>query len=126
MRRAFDYEVIDGYCVRVDCGQAGVEGYAMAFLKLSNVAREGGAIYKVETERDTNNILVYCRKKSLDNVKEFCNELCVKHDGTSTTIIGKVVDEWKMRFALIDYDFELLDDEDEEEFVGNDWIISKC
>lgn len=127
MTGRFEYEVMDGYCVKVDCGQAGIEGYALALLKLFNFQREyPKTIYKIDNSYDTNDILVYCAKKSLDNVKEFCKGLVPYYDTASEEIVyvGEVKEVWECKFAMIDYDMDLLNG-DEDVLEDDQWIIRK-
>jgi hypothetical protein len=126
MTGKFDYEVEYGYCVRVDCGQAGVEGYALALLKIFNTARENPKlIYKIGNSYGTDDILVYCPKKSLDSVKDYCNGIHPYYDKANGTVtyVGEVKDVWKCKFALIDYDIDLLDESDDVE--DDQWVIRK-
>jgi hypothetical protein len=125
----FDYEVVDGYCLTVDCGQGDTEGYALAFLKLFNTAREcPDMIYKVENRSDSNNVYVYCAKKSLERVEEFCNELVYQAENVNrkleVTHIGEVTDVCECKFVLIDYDCDLLDD-GSDDVIFDKWIIRK-
>ena len=127
MTGRFEYEVMDGYCIRVDCGQAGVEGYALALLKLFNAKRDNAkTIYKIANSYGTDDILVYCAKKSLDNVKEFCNEIYQYYDKANENVIpvGEVKEVWECKFAMIDYDIDLLNGEDDL-LADDQWIIRK-
>ena len=126
----FGYEVVDGYCVRVDCGQAGVEGYAMALLKLFNNARDyPNTICKIKNNYG-NDIFVYCPKKKLEIVKNFCNVIYTKYEPMLPNAthapkgieIGKVTDVSECKLVMIDYDYELLDDGSDDVVCG-EWII---
>ena len=85
-----------------------IEEYAMAWLKLTNNAREyGNMIWKIEN-CSGNNVYVYCNPKSADAVKDFCEGIYVSYheDEEKMHYIGKVIEEEEVTVGVPIYEWE--------------------
>ena len=85
-----------------------IEEYAMAWLKLTNNAREySNMIWKI-SNCSGNNVFVYCNPKSADTVKEFCTGIVSFYHEEDDSIhsIGKVIDEQKITVGVPVYECE--------------------
>ena len=84
------------------------EEYALAWLKLTNNAREyNNMIWKIKNCRD-NTVYVYCNPKSANAVKEFCTGIVTfYHEEESKMVsIGEVIDEEEIIVGLPIYEWE--------------------
>lgn len=108
----------------VDFGsELGVEGYAMAWLKLTNNAREyKDMIWKIENDRHSDKVYIYANPKSQKAVREFCNEIYIgykedkENNDFKTIPVGKVIREWEEQVGFMEYDYYSTVDSDDEEF----------
>lgn len=89
--------------IEVDLSGAGVEGYALAWLKLTNNARENKDVFwKVENNRTDDIVSVYVNPKYADRVKDFCNEM-IYYNGVC---IGKIIDEYEDEVGVPVYEYD--------------------
>lgn len=101
----------DAAVIVADFGQAGVEGYAMAFLKLCNNAREyPDTIWHIENNSD-NKVTVVCPLKAEDRVKDFLTDIVYRYDvgaeeGKKAIGVGKVVDSWHTKIGVFERSFD--------------------
>lgn len=85
-----------------------IEEYAMAWLKLTNNAREyGNMIWKIEN-CSGNNVYVYCNPEYADAVKKFCEGIYVSYheDEKKMHCIGKVINEEEITVGVPIYEWE--------------------
>lgn len=85
-----------------------VEEYAMAWLKLTNNAREySSTVWKIWNGRD-NKVYVICNPKSAENVKDFCTGIVgfYHEDEKKMHYIGKVVSQEDITVGVPIYDWE--------------------
>lgn len=103
MRKNIEIKIEKAILLEVDFSGAGTEGYAMAWLKLTNVARENReVIWKIENNAG-NCVDVYCNPKYADKVKDFVTDIiyCVNHnEGHKVTYVGKVVDSYETHVGI--------------------------
>lgn len=113
-----------------------VEEYSMAWLKLTNNAREyKDAIWKIYNSCD-NDVYVICNPKHVEAVKEFCDGIVVMYceKDNSAHYIGKVTDEQEITVGVPIYEYEStcdLDDPQWEEDMDSavshwDWLAVEC
>lgn len=107
-----------------------VEEYALAWLKLTNNAREySNMIWKISNDKG-NNVYVICKPKSVEAVKDFCTGIVSVYDEKNDEVhyIGKVTDERKIIVGVPIYEYESTyryDDErweDDMDRVVYDWL----
>ena len=85
-----------------------IEGYAMAWLKLTNNAREyGNMIWKIFNDREKG-VYVICNPKHVEAVKEFCDGIYTYYNEKKdeTCYIGKVISEGKIIVGVPMYEYE--------------------
>lgn len=85
-----------------------VEGYAMAWLKLTNNAREyKNMIWKIFNNKE-NDVYVICNPKHVEAVKEFCDGIYAYYNEKKdeTCYIGKVISEDKITVGVPVYEYE--------------------
>ena len=85
-----------------------VEEYAMAWLKLTNNAREyNNMIWKIKNTSG-NTVYVYCNPKSAEAVKEFCTGIVSFYHEEEDSIhsVGEVVNEQEVIVGVPIYDWE--------------------
>lgn len=85
-----------------------IEEYALAWLKLTNNAREyGNMIWKIYNDKG-NNVYVICNPKSVGAVKDFCTDIIGLYDEKENKMhnIGKVIDERKITVGVPIYEYE--------------------
>lgn len=85
-----------------------IEEYALAWLKLTNNAREyRNMIWKI-SNCSGNNVYVICNPKSVDAVREFCTGIVSVYDEKSDELhsIGKVIEEEKITVGVPVYEYE--------------------
>lgn len=85
-----------------------IEEYAMAWLKLTNNAREySNMIWKIFNTRE-NNVYVICKPDSVEAVKEFCTGIVALYNEKDDAVhyIGKVIDEQKITVGVPIYEYE--------------------
>ena len=113
------FEEIDGVCITADFSGKRVEDYAMAWLKLTNNAREfDDTILKI-ANNSGNAVYVYCPANREDIVREFLTDIITVTNRTETGCefytVGKVTYVEKCKIAIPHYDYPLdLADDDEE------------
>lgn len=84
------------------------EDYALAWLKLTNNAREySNMIWKISNGRE-NNVYVICNPKCVESVRDFCTGIIVTWDEKDDKphYIGKVIDERKITVGVPIYEYE--------------------
>lgn len=85
-----------------------VEEYAMAWLKLTNNAREyGNMIWKIRNSK-SDLVYVICNPKHAEQIKDFCTGIYRVWDETEEKMhsIGKVTDEQKITIGVPAYEVE--------------------
>ena len=101
-----------------------IENYALAWLKLTNNAREyDNMIWKISNDRGTN-VYIVCNPKSVDSVKEFCEDIIASYNEKEEKVdyIGEVIDERIITVGVPIYEYESTeryDDERWEEDLDN-------
>lgn len=109
-----------------------IENYALAWLKLTNNAREyKNMIWKISNDRG-NEVYVICNPKSVNAVKEFCTGIIAAYNGKEdkTDYIGKVIAEEKITVGVpiyecdstYDYDDERWEDDMDSSISKWDWL----
>ena len=121
----------DAILLTVDFSGKTIEDYAMAWLKLTNNAREyRDIIWKITNERDTNKVYVWCDPKRVETIKEFLTGITYRYDkeNDEKICVGKVIGEDKVIVGLPVYEYESdcdLDDPQWGEDIDNsimDWM----
>lgn len=83
-----------------------IEGYAMAWLKLCNNAREyKNIIWKIENDRN-NNVCVWCDPDRKDEVVNFLTGIVNCYKDQEVTSIGKVIDVSEEVIGVPVYEYE--------------------
>lgn len=85
-----------------------IDEYALAWLKLTNNAREyPKMIWRIENGRG-DNVYVYCNPKSADSIKEFVTGIvgCYREDEDKVHYVGKIVAEREIEVAFPVYEYE--------------------
>lgn len=83
-----------------------IEGYAMAWLKLCNNAREyKSIIWKIENDRN-NNVYVWCNPDRKDEVVDFLTGIVNCYKDQEVTSIGKVIDVSEEVIGVPVYEYE--------------------
>lgn len=83
-----------------------IEGYAMAWLKLCNNAREyKSIIWKIENDRN-NNVYVWCNPNRKDEVVNFLTGIVNCYKDQEVTPIGKVIDISEEVIGVPVYEYE--------------------
>ena len=102
-----------------------IEGYAMAWLKLCNNAREyKNIIWKIENDRN-NNVCVWCNPDRKDEVVNFLTGIVNCYKDQEVTPIGKVIDVSEEVIGVPVYEYEsTCDSNDEQWYEDIDHAIS--
>jgi hypothetical protein len=112
-------------------GNERLKEYALAWLKLTNNAREyKNMIWKIENNRNNDWVYVWCNPKSAENIKDFCNHIISSYDSTADKMnyIGKVIDEEEVEVGFPIYEYESTCDsnnpqwEEDIESSISDWM----
>ena len=83
-----------------------IEGYAMAWLKLCNNAREyKNIIWKIENDR-ANNVYVWCNPDRKDNVIDLLTGIVNCYKDQEVIPIGKVIDVSEEVIGVPVYEYE--------------------
>ena len=83
-----------------------IEGYAMAWLKLCNNAREyKNIIWKIENDRN-NNVCVWCNPDRKDEVVNFLTGIVNCYKDQEVVPIGKVIDVSEEVIGVPVYEYE--------------------
>lgn len=107
-----------------------IEEYALAWLKLTNNAREySDMIWKISNDKG-NNVYVICKPKSVELVKDFCTGIVGVYDEKNDKVnyIGKVTGERKIIVGVPIYEYESTHRYDDERWeddmnqVVSDWL----
>ena len=105
-----------------------IEGYAMAWLKLCNNAREyKNIIWKIENDRD-NKVYVWCNPDRKDNVIDLLTDIVNYYKDEKVTPIGKVINVSEEVVGVPVYEYESTSDvgsdkwEDDIESAISTWI----
>lgn len=103
-----------------------IEGYAMAWLKLCNNAREyKNIIWKIENDRNNNNVYVWCNPNRKDKVVDFLTGIVNCYKDQEITPIGKVIDVSEEVIGVPVYEYETTcDSNDEQWYEDIDHAIS--
>jgi hypothetical protein len=85
-----------------------IEDYALAWLKLTNNAREYSNMIWNIFNSNGNSVYVICNPKSVEAVKEFCTGIIASYDEKEDKVnyIGKVIDERKITVGVPIYEYE--------------------
>ncbi len=103
--------------ITADFSGPNVEAYAMAWLKLTNNAREyPKMIYKIWNERNSDKVYVLCDPKNKDIVEEFLDEIYYKEYDGKWWNIGKVLDSVEVEIGVPVYEYESDADINDEEW----------
>lgn len=111
-----------------------IEEYALAWLKLTNNAREyGNMIWKISNSSG-NNVYVICNPKSAEAVKEFCTGIVGVYSEKDDEMhyIGKVIEEETITVGVPIYEYESTyrydDDRWDEDMDSaiSDWLPVDC
>ena len=118
LKEKFSFERRQATMLKVDFTAPTITGYAMAWLKLTNIAREYRMIWKIENERDTNNVYVICDPRYKEHIKEFLTGIVTEFDEENDKVhyIGKVIDEYEIEVGVPVYDYDSTCDCDDEEW----------
>lgn len=105
-----------------------IEGYAMAWLKLCNNAREyKNIIWKIENDRD-NKVYVWCNPDRKDNVIDLLTDIVNYYKDEKVTPIGKVINVSEEVVGVPVYEYESTSEvgsdkwEDDIESAISTWI----
>lgn len=85
-----------------------IEEYALAWLKLTNNAREySNMIWKIGNSKG-NKVYVYCNPESVDAVKDFCTGIVQVYNKKEDEVhyIGKVVGEEEVTVGVPIYEWD--------------------
>ena len=85
-----------------------IENYALAWLKLTNNAREySSMIWHISNDKG-NNVYVICNPDSAESVKDFCEGIIVTYNEKEDKpeYIGKVIDERNITVGVPIYEYE--------------------
>ena len=85
-----------------------IEEYAMAWLKLTNNAREySNMIWKIQNT-SSNTVYVYCNPKSAEAVKDFCTGIIsfYHEEDKKMNYVGEVVNETEVIVGVPYYEWE--------------------
>ena len=83
-----------------------IEGYAMAWLKLCNNAREHkNIIWKIENDRN-NKVYVWCNPDRKDEVVDFLTDIVNCYKDEEVVPIGKVIDVSEEVVGVPVYEYE--------------------
>ena len=95
-----------------------IEGYAMAWLKLCNNAREyKNIIWKIENDRNNNNnVYVWCNPDRKDEVVDFLTGIVNCYKDQEVISIGKVIDVSEEVIGVPVYEYKTTCDSDDEQW----------
>lgn len=117
LRESMRLERKPAVLITADFSGPNVEAYAMAWLKLTNNAREyPEMIYKIWNERDSDKVYVLCNPKNKDMVEEFLDEIYCKGCDGKWWNIGKVLDSFEIEIGVPVYEYCSDADSDSEEW----------
>lgn len=102
--------------ITVDFSAPKIEGYAMAWLKLCNNAREyKNIIWKIKND-SSNEVCVWCSPDRKDEVIEFLTGIVEFYEGDKITSIGKVIDVSEEVIGVPVYEYETTSKVDSDEW----------
>ena len=105
--------------ITVDFTAPEIGGYAMAWLKLCNVARElKRIIWKIENDR-SNKVYVWCDPGHKDEVMDFLTGIVYFHKDEKPIPIGKVLDTCDDTIGVPVYEYESTCDSNDEHAISN-------
>lgn len=118
LKEKFKFERRQGTMLVADFTAPTTEGYAMAWLRLTNIARELKSFWKIENERNTNNVYVICDPKNKEHIKELLNGIVTEYVSETDTMhyIGKIVEEYDVEVGVPVYEYESTCDPDDEQW----------
>ena len=111
-----------------------IEEYALAWLKLTNNAREySNMIWKVKNN-SKNTVYVYCSPKSAEAVKDFCTGIIsfYHEEEDKMNYVGEVVNEQEVIVGVPIYEWESTCDLDDPQWdkdcdnVVYEWMDVDC
>ena len=92
--------------ITVDFSAPKIEGYAMAWLKLCNNAREyKNIIWKIEND-SSNEVYVWCNPDRKDEVVYFLTGIVDFYEDDKITPIGKVINVSEEVIGVLVYEYE--------------------
>ena len=110
--------------ITVDFTAPEIEGYAMAWLKLCNNARELKRIYKIKNDR-SNKVYVWCNPDCKDEMIDFLTGIVYFQKDGDVVPIGKVLDVCDDTMGVPVYEYESTCDlNDEQWYEDIDHAIS--
>lgn len=130
LKEKFYFEKQEAIMLTVDLG-SNLQGYAQAFLKLWNNAREyPDMIYKITNNRHDNTVCVFYNPAYAENVREFCTGIVYYYDEDKEDFVyvGKVTNEAKVIIGIPYYEYESdldVDDpawEDDIDQAVSEWL----
>lgn len=101
--------------ITVDFTAPEIVGYAMAWLKLCNVARELKRIWKIENDR-SNKVYVWCDPHYKDEIIDFLTGIVYFHKDGKPIPIGKVLDACDDTIGVPVYEYESTCDSNDEQW----------
>ena len=133
LKEKFRFERKQAIMLTVDFSGT-TEEYALAWLKLTNNAREySNMIWKIFNNTG-NNVYVICKPESAETIKNFCNGIIATYDKEKDEprYIGKVIDEEKVTVGVPVYEYESTYKYDDSRFEDDidqaiyHWLPVEC
>ena len=115
LKERIRFEKRDATMLTVDFSGS-IEDYALAWLKLTNNAREyPDMIWRISNDKG-NNVYVICNPKSAKAVKDFCTDIISGYNEKENApySIGKVIDEMGITVGVPIYEYYSTYDCDDE------------
>ena len=106
LKEKLTFERKKAVVITADFSAPVIEGYAMAWLKLCNNAREyKNIIWKIENDRN-NKVYVWCNPDRKDEVVDFLTGIVNCYKDEEVTPIGKVIDISEEVIGVPVYEYE--------------------
>ena len=106
LKEKLTFERKKAVVITADFSAPVIEGYAMAWLKLCNNAREyKNIIWKIENDRN-NKVYVWCNPDRKDEVIDFLTGIVNCYKDEEVTTIGKVIDVSEEVIGIPVYEYE--------------------
>lgn len=88
-----------------DFNSTDIKGYAMAWLKLTNLAREYGKLFlKIKNDRSSN-VYVYCLLENVERIKNGCTEIYTYQNTSGEwESVGKLLGQESITVGIPVYD----------------------
>ena len=124
LKEKISFEKREAVMLTVDLSGRTIEEYALAWLKLTNNAREYNDIIWKISNNSGNNVYVICNPNNVDVVRDFCTNIVSMYDEKQKEIhyVGKVLKEEKIEVGIPIYEYESTfscDDERWDEDIDN-------